>query len=208
MADLDDLDSFFAEIDQVEAVVAAEVTAVASSNVVESAPASYTAPPSSSSQYTYTGGGLSIAPTLTTVTRSVAPPQVPRSDKIFVRKAADETWVDESLQEWPENDYRIFVGDLAKEVNTEHLAKHFQQYKSFAKAKVIRTKFESKARGFGFVSFLDPMDCAKAIREQNGKYLQSRPMKITKSSWKDRDLKEVQKKDNKKRKMEQSLGLA
>jgi RNA recognition motif-containing protein len=39
---------------------------------------------------------------------------------------------------------------------------------------VIRTKGENKARGFGFVSFLDPMDCAKAIREMNGKYLGSR----------------------------------
>jgi RNA recognition motif-containing protein len=39
---------------------------------------------------------------------------------------------------------------------------------------VIRTKDENKARGYGFVSFLDPMDCAKAIREMNGKYLGSR----------------------------------
>ena len=40
--------------------------------------------------------------------------------------------------------------------------------------KVIRTKHENKARGFGFVSFMDPMDCAKAIREMQGKYLGTR----------------------------------
>ena len=40
--------------------------------------------------------------------------------------------------------------------------------------KVIRTKHEDKARGFGFVSFMDPMDCAKAIREMQGKYLGTR----------------------------------
>ena len=51
------------------------------------------------------------------------------------------------------------------------------------------------------------MDCAKAIREQNGKYLLSRPMKITKSSWKEKDLGEVQKKEKKKRKMQEALGL-
>jgi hypothetical protein len=51
------------------------------------------------------------------------------------------------------------------------------------------------------------MDCAKAIREMNGKYLGTRPMKIRKSTWKDRDIKEVHKKENKKRKMEQKLGL-
>lgn len=66
-----------------------------------------------------------------------AAPFIPRSNKTFVRKAADEVWVDETLQEWPENDFRIFVGDLAKETTTEILTKHFQTYKSFAKAKVI-----------------------------------------------------------------------
>ena len=66
----------------------------------------------------------------------IASPQAPRQDKIFFRKAADQTWVDDSLQEWPDNDYRIFVGDLAKEVTTEMLAKHFQHYASYAKAKV------------------------------------------------------------------------
>ena len=35
------------------------------------------------------------------------------------------------------------------------------------------------------------MDMLKALREQNGKYLGNRPMKISKSSWKDRDVKEV-----------------
>lgn len=68
----------------------------------------------------------------------VAPPMAPRQNKTFVRSAAEEVWVDETLAEWPENDYRIFVGDLGKEVTTEHLAKHFQIYKSFAKAKVMR----------------------------------------------------------------------
>lgn len=64
-------------------------------------------------------------------------PFIPRQNKQFVRKAADEVWVDDSLQEWPENDFRIFVGDLAKDVTTEMLIKQFQQYKSFAKAKVL-----------------------------------------------------------------------
>lgn len=57
--------------------------------------------------------------------------------------------------------------------------------------KVIREKHANKARGFGFVSFMDPMDCAKAIREMQGKYLGTRPMKITRSKWDDLDIKQV-----------------
>ena len=36
--------------------------------------------------------------------------------KVHVRKAVDSVWVDKTLSEWPENDYRLFVGDIAKEV--------------------------------------------------------------------------------------------
>lgn len=35
------------------------------------------------------------------------------------------------------------------------------------------------------------MDMLKALREQNGKYLGNRPMKISKSSWKERNVDEV-----------------
>eukprot|EP01041_Mallomonas_annulata_P004877 gene4877-9724_t len=117
-------------------------------------------------------------------------PVVPQQNKKFVRKGADEVWIDDSLNEWPENDFRLFVGDLGIEVNTEMLAKEFQSFKSFTKAKVIRDKVNFKSRGYGFVSFMDPFEAAKAIREKNGKYLGNRPMKISKSTWKDRDIKE------------------
>lgn len=63
-------------------------------------------------------------------------PVVPRQNKKFVRTGAGDVWIDNTLNEWPENDYRIFVGDLAKEVTSEMLGKHFQIYKSYAKAKV------------------------------------------------------------------------
>lgn len=47
------------------------------------------------------------------------------------RKAAGgtglESWVDASLAEWPENDFRIFVGDLGNEVNDDLLTKSFQR---------------------------------------------------------------------------------
>jgi hypothetical protein len=72
----------------------------------------------------------------------IAGPQVPRQNKSFVRTGAGDVWVDDTLNEWPENDYRIFVGDLGKEVTTEMLGKQFQHYKSYAKAKVSIHTFE------------------------------------------------------------------
>jgi RNA recognition motif-containing protein len=55
-------------------------------------------------------------------------------------------------------------------------------------ARVVRDRRTGKTRGYGFVSFLNPQDFLKALKEMNGKYVGNRPVKLTKSSWKDRDL--------------------
>ncbi|CAM9943175.1 unnamed protein product [Heterosigma akashiwo] len=48
----------------------------------------------------------------------------------------------------------------------------------------------------------------KALREMDGKYVGNRPVKLKKSKWQERNLKEVKKKDKKKKKFEKQLGLA
>jgi len=87
------------------------------------------------------------------------------------RKGAGVIWQDESLNEWPENDYRMFIGDLGNEVNDQVLANAFIKYPSFAKAKVIRNKITGKTKGYGFVSVTDVNDYIKIMREMNGKYV-------------------------------------
>ena len=113
-----------------------------------------------------------------------------------IRMAAGKKWRDESLLEWPENDYRLFVGNLDKETKLEQLEKVFTHYCSFAKAKLVMNNFPEKGtnrymcKGYGFVSFLDPMDCAKALRTENGKYCGLRPMQLKKSNWEARNKEE------------------
>lgn len=52
------------------------------------------------------------------------------------RQAANVKWLDPNLKDWPEEDYRIFVGDLGNEVNDDMLGKAFSMFKSFNKARV------------------------------------------------------------------------
>ena len=47
--------------------------------------------------------------------------------KKFVRMAAGERWEDKTLQDWPENDFRIFVGDLGGETTDTMLADCFKK---------------------------------------------------------------------------------
>ncbi|KAG2295172.1 hypothetical protein Bca52824_041841 [Brassica carinata] len=102
------------------------------------------------------------------------------------RKAAGQSWEDPTLAEWPENDYRLFCGDLGNEVNDDVLSKAFARFPTFNMAKVIRDKRTGKTKGYGFVSFLDPADLAAALKEMNGKYVGNRPIKLRKSSRKER----------------------
>jgi len=118
----------------------------------------------------------------------------------YLRAAAGKVWDDPSLADWPQNDYRLFCGDLGNEVNDNTLAKVFSKYATFAKAKIIRDKRTQKTKGFGFVSFMDSNDCANALRDLQGKYVGNRPIKLRRSNWDKRDLRKQQKETRKKQK--------
>lgn len=77
---------------------------------------------------------------------------------------------------------------MGNEVTDDLLGKAFQKYKSFIKARVVRDKRSQKTKGYGFVSFKDPVDFVKAMKEMNGKYIGNRPVKLRKSNWKDRNM--------------------
>ncbi|KAI6189577.1 RNA-binding motif protein 42 [Aphelenchoides bicaudatus] len=123
--------------------------------------------------------------------------------KRFVRTGGGQKWEDPSLAEWDPNDFRIFCGDLGNEVSDELLAKAFRKYPSFQKAKVVRDSRTNKPKGYGFVSFKHQDDFVRACREMNGRYVGNRPIKLRKSTWKERNLDEVKKKN----KMKKDVGL-
>ena len=97
----------------------------------------------------------------------------------------------------------LSIGKLWNFYNKKTQFKAFNKYPSFLKAKVVREKGPKmgKTKGYGFVSFRDPEDFIKAMREMNGKYVGNRPIKLRKSSWKDRQMEVVKKKTKEKRKL-------
>ncbi|XP_071724828.1 uncharacterized protein [Rutidosis leptorrhynchoides] len=130
--------------------------------------------------------------------------------KAIPRKAAGQSWEDPTLAEWPENDYRLFCGDLGNEVNDDVLTKAFARFPTFNMAKVIRDKRTGKTKGYGFVSFSNPADLAAAVKEMNGKYVGNRPIKLRKSKWQDRidnDALVRQKHNNQKKPKTQKKGI-
>lgn len=118
-----------------------------------------------------------------------APPIAQENKRVgLVREAAGERWVDTSLIEWPQNDFRLFVGNIGPEVSDQMLTNAFAHYPSFNMAKVVREKYKNKPKGYGFVSLQDPIEGTKALREMDGKYIGNRPVQLKKSNWDDRNL--------------------
>jgi len=124
-----------------------------------------------------------------------------KKPKKMIRVAGGETWEDKTLLEWDINDYRLFCGDLGNDVTDQVLTRTFSRYPSFQMAKVVRDKRSNKTKGYGFVSFKDPGDFTKAIKEMNGQFVGSRPIKLSKSNWKDRNVDIVKGKEKLKKKM-------
>lgn len=122
-----------------------------------------------------------------------------------VRVAGGTVWEDTTLADWPEDDFRIFCGDLGNDVNDEVLTRTFNKYPSFQRARVIRDKRTGKSKGFGFVSFLEPADFIRAMKEMDGRYVGSRPIKLRKSTWRQRSLDVVKKKEREKQQLLQSF---
>lgn len=123
------------------------------------------------------------------------------------RMAAGKVWVDPSLDEWPENDFRIFVGNLDPSTTDPQLLEHFsKKYTSIAKAKIVMDP-TGTSKGYGFVSFLAPLDCAKSIREMDQTWLGSRPIRVKRSDWKDRNMNQVMKKNKKASKQRKRRGV-
>ncbi|KAF9604789.1 hypothetical protein IFM89_010330 [Coptis chinensis] len=106
--------------------------------------------------------------------------------KAVPRKAAGQTWEDSTLAEWPENDYRLFCGNLGNEATDKILTNAFSRFPNFNMAKVVRDKRTGKTKGYGFVSFSSPDDLAAAVKEMNGKFVGNRPIKLNKSTWRER----------------------
>eukprot|EP00871_Galdieria_phlegrea_P004166 jgi/Galph1/4750/GphlegSOOS_G3370.1 len=108
--------------------------------------------------------------------------------KKVLRTAAGEVWEDPTLLDWPENDFRLFVGDLGYDATDELLETTFGKFPGYNNARVAKDKRTGKCKGYGFVSFSEPEGMIQAMKTLNGKYIGSRPCKLRKSTWKERTL--------------------
>ncbi|KAG2235700.1 hypothetical protein INT48_009115 [Thamnidium elegans] len=144
--------------------------------------------PTTASTTTESSAAAAAAAAATTAATAATAAGTKKKVKKVVRAAGGEVWEDHSLEDWDDNDFRLFAGDLGNEVTEEILYKAFSKYPSLLRTRVVRDTRTMKSKGFGFISFKDPDDFVKAWREMNGKYVGNRPIKLRKSTWKERNV--------------------
>ena len=74
---------------------------------------------------------------------------------------------------------KIYVSNLGYSYQDEDLSKLFGEYGGVFSAKIIIDKFTGKSKGFGFVEMADQKAAETAIRELNGKLVDSRPLQVS-----------------------------
>src|SRR3989338_6016369 len=72
----------------------------------------------------------------------------------------------------------IYVGNLAREVTEEDLQEAFKGFGQVTSAKIIKDKFTSEPRGFGFVEMPGNAEAQAAIAGLNGKELNGRVLNV------------------------------
>jgi RNA recognition motif-containing protein len=73
----------------------------------------------------------------------------------------------------------IYVGNLPYNMSDEGLGDIFNPYGDVTSARVIKDKFTSRSRGFGFVEMANDAEADKAIAELNGKSIDGRDLKVS-----------------------------
>lgn len=77
---------------------------------------------------------------------------------------------------------KLFVGGLAWGTNEEGLTEAFERYGNVVEAKVITDRDTGRSRGFGFVTFENAGDAAKAMQELDGAELDGRAIRVSEAN--------------------------
>jgi RNA recognition motif-containing protein len=72
----------------------------------------------------------------------------------------------------------IYVGNLSRDVVESDLKEAFQAFGEVQTTSIIKDKFTSESRGFGFVEMPNKEEAEKAIAGMNGKDLKGRSLTV------------------------------
>ncbi|XP_076453797.1 uncharacterized protein LOC143288971 isoform X3 [Babylonia areolata] len=73
---------------------------------------------------------------------------------------------------------KLFVGGLAEDIDEKTLEREFSKFGRITEAMVIRDKVRQVSRGFGFVTYENPMDAEEAVKHMDGKEIHGKKLHV------------------------------
>lgn len=77
------------------------------------------------------------------------------------------------------NNRSVYVGNLSYDVNSQELARFFEQAGRVVCAKVVYSETDKRSKGFGFVEFATIEDAENAIKVFNDSFLDGRRVRVS-----------------------------
>ena len=74
---------------------------------------------------------------------------------------------------------RLYVGGISWGVDDDMLRDHFERFGAVRDVRVIRDRDTGRSRGFGFVTFENPIDASAAMDELDGSIHEGRKIRVS-----------------------------
>ena len=74
---------------------------------------------------------------------------------------------------------KIFVGNLSADVTDDDLRQAFGAFGKVNSAEVVKDRFSSESKGFGFVEMPETAEAQAAITGVNGSMIKGRPVNVS-----------------------------
>ncbi len=74
---------------------------------------------------------------------------------------------------------RIFVGNLSQDATDDDLRQAFEPFGKIASAEVVKDRFSSESKGFGFVEMPTAAEAQAAIAGVNGSVIKGRSVNVS-----------------------------
>ncbi|KAL8598898.1 hypothetical protein ACOMHN_015477 [Nucella lapillus] len=73
---------------------------------------------------------------------------------------------------------KLFVGGLAEDIDEKTLEREFAKFGRITESMVIRDKVRQVSRGFGFVTYENPMDAEEAVKHMDAKEIHGKKLHV------------------------------
>ncbi len=76
----------------------------------------------------------------------------------------------------------IYVGNLAPQMTEDMLKAMFNEFGEVESVKIIKDRYNSQSKGYGFVEMPNNSQADKAIKALNGKFIEGKLIKINQAN--------------------------